>query len=64
MVQTADRLLRIGDVMEVTGMSRSALYQMVKDGRFPPSLQVGPRAVAWRLSDVESWIAALEPAPN
>ncbi|WP_429072463.1 helix-turn-helix transcriptional regulator [Aeromonas veronii] len=29
---------------------------MIKQGAFPPQISLGPRAVAWRLSDVVAWI--------
>ena len=64
MVQTADRMLRIDEVVGVVGLSKSVIYKRIKAGDFPPGLQISTRAVAWRQSDIESWIAALEPAAN
>ncbi|MEN7430390.1 AlpA family transcriptional regulator [Chromobacterium sp. TRC.1.1.SA] len=49
-------MLRLPDVMKVTGLSRSSLYALIKQGQFPRQIQLGPRAVAWLSSDVDSWL--------
>jgi prophage regulatory protein len=51
-------LLRRPQVQQRTGLSRSTLYQYIKDGEFPASVQLGPRAVGWLESDVSDWITA------
>ena len=33
------------------------ILKLEKKGRFPRRIQIGPRRVGWRLSDIESWIA-------
>ena len=40
-----------------TGLSRSTIYQYVKDGAFPKPVRLGLRAVGWLESDVSAWIA-------
>ena len=57
-----DRLLRRPDVEAVTGLSRSTLYAKMAKGDFPRPMRLGPRAVAWRESDVQHWIDCLRPA--
>lgn len=47
------RLLRIKQVQEMTGLSRSRLYTMPG---FPKALQLGERSVAWRSDEVEAWV--------
>ena len=47
-----DRMLRIAQVIELTGLSRSTIYAMVKRGEFPENHPIGSRAVAWREADV------------
>ena len=54
------RTLRIQTVLELTGLGRSTVYALVKAGRFPKPLRLGPRAVGWRLSDVLAWLEAPE----
>ena len=51
-----DKLLRLREVVEITSLSRSTIYRMVKTGQFPQSKQIGLRAVRWKLSDINAWI--------
>ncbi len=50
------RLIRLKQVMEITGLSRSSVYRYIDEGRFPQSVSLGGRAVAWVESEVERWI--------
>ena len=54
----AERIIRVRDVVERIGVSRSTLYQWVSEGRFPPSIPLGARAVGWREADVDEWIVS------
>lgn len=51
-----NKILRIWDVMELTGLSRSSLYQMIQIGDFPRPIELGKRCVGWVASEVEDWI--------
>ena len=51
-------ILRRPQVQQRTGLSRSTLYQYIRDGEFPASISLGPRAVGWLESDVSDWISA------
>ena len=51
-------ILRRQQVQQRTGLSRSTLYQYIKYGAIPASVQLGPRAVGWLESDVSDWISA------
>jgi prophage regulatory protein len=55
---TAPTILRRLQVQQRTGLSRSTLYQYIKDGAFPASIHLGPRAVGWLESDISDWIAS------
>ena len=50
------KILRRKDVEEIVGLSRSTGCEVVGTGAFPRSIRLGPRAVGWRLSDIEAWI--------
>ncbi len=50
-------ILRRPQVQQRTGLSRSTLYQYIKDGDFPKPVQLGLRAVGWLESDITNWIA-------
>ncbi|MCK0122548.1 AlpA family phage regulatory protein [Loktanella sp. F6476L] len=46
------KLLRPQDVVERTGLSRSQIYQMIAEKRFPPFVKLSTRASALP----ESWL--------
>lgn len=51
------RLLRLPQVEEATGLRRTQIFVAVKDGRFPKPVKVleSGRAVAWLESDVVAY---------
>lgn len=48
-------LARLPTVLKITGLGRSTIYRWIADGSFPPPVRLGPRAVAWRWSDLDRW---------
>lgn len=55
--EPVDRLLKMNEVIILTGMCRSSVYNRLRDGDFVPSVQVGPRSVRFPESEVRAWIA-------
>ncbi|MFN7040873.1 MAG: helix-turn-helix transcriptional regulator [Acidovorax temperans] len=53
-----DRLIRLPEVLRLTGMCRSALYNQMALGQFPRSIKIGPRAASWSLNEVRRWIGS------
>ena len=53
-----DRMLRREEVQDRTGLSRSAIYRLMREGEFPLPRRLGQRAVRWRESDLEAWLAS------
>ena len=51
-----NRLLRLKEVVQMVGLSRTSIYRLVDSGDFPHPIRVGPRAVRWRLRDIEQWM--------
>jgi len=54
--QSTNRLLRLPEVLERTGLSESAVRRMVRDEQFPRQLAIGPRTAAWSETEVQGWI--------
>ena len=46
-------------VLQITGLSHSTLYYLMKEGKFPSQVKIGHRAVAWRKTDIEDWLRNL-----
>lgn len=53
-----DRFLRFGAVAEMIGLSRSTIWRLEHEGKFPKRVQLGSKSVAWRLSDLNTWMSA------
>lgn len=51
-----DRALRLPEVVQITGRSKTMIYDDAKAGRFPKGFLIGARARAWLLSDVMGWL--------
>jgi prophage regulatory protein len=60
----AESLLRIQKVREACAPSRTELYRRIRAGDFPRPIALGQRAVAWRDSEIQAWIAARSPKPE
>jgi len=57
---SADWILRIDKVMEVTGLGRSTIYLFISQGKFPKQVRLGVRAVGWSAKAVFQWLAERE----
>ena len=51
-----DRILRLREVCQITGLCRSNLYALQAQNRFPCRLKICGRAVGWLESEVVQWI--------
>lgn len=52
-----DRILRLRDVINVTGLSRSTIYAEIAKTSFPRQVQLtGSRSVGWHERDIAQWI--------
>jgi prophage regulatory protein len=58
------RLLRLPEVRQKVGLSRSAIYKLISEGQFPRQIPIGPRTVAWCQEDVERWIEERVNSPH
>jgi len=50
------RLLRLRDVMHQTGLGRTAIYDSIRRGDFPPPRKLTRHASAWLESEIHEWI--------
>jgi len=52
------KLIRIRSVTNLTGLSKSYIYDLCKKGLFPKSIQLVPggTSVAWVESEIKEWI--------
>lgn len=51
------QILRLAQVCRMTGLSRSLVYQMEAEHRFPKRIRLTERAVGWLEDEVQGWLA-------
>jgi prophage regulatory protein len=55
-----DRLLRLVQVLEITGLSKAMVYRLVSQGQFPEPCKPGGNASRWVESEVRIWRTNIE----
>lgn len=53
-----DRLRRMQWVLDATGLSKSSVYELMREGRFPKSVRLSARSVGWSEAEILTWIEA------
>lgn len=52
------RMLRIAQVLSLTGLGKTKIYELQAEGDFPMRVQLTPKRVAWVEAEVQAWLAA------
>jgi prophage regulatory protein len=50
------KLLKLPQVIELTGISRSAIYYLRKRNEFPNPIHLSERIIAWDEETINSWL--------
>jgi prophage regulatory protein len=56
---TVSTIYRLEQIKHLSQLSKSSIYLYIKRGEFPAPIKLGRRAVGWRSSDIEAWVASL-----
>lgn len=51
------RLLRLPQVLELTGLGKTTIYGLQADGDFPASVKITTHLVGWVEEEVQVWLA-------
>ena len=51
-----ENLIRLREVMKITGFGRSQIYKLINIGEFPKQIQISQGSVAWLESELEAWM--------
>lgn len=55
--QLADmKIIRLPQVMEITGLARSTIYKWIKQGDFPAQVNLGPNSVGFLSTEISEWL--------
>lgn len=53
------QILRMPAVEALTGLKKTRINELERDGRFPKRVRISDRATGYRSDEVEAWIKAL-----
>ena len=57
MSNLSQKLLRLPQVKQTTGLSKTTIYARIAEGNFTKQIPLGPRLVVWVESDIQNWIS-------
>lgn len=55
-----DRILKLQEVIDIVGIKKVTIYNMMKIGKFPKQVKLTPTSVGWKLSDIQGWLKNLQ----
>jgi prophage regulatory protein len=50
------QFLRLQDLEQIIGLSKSTIYSMIDLGEFPRQIKLSERAVGWCSVEIQAWI--------
>jgi len=53
------KIIRLPQVIERTGLSRSSIYDYINKGTFPKQVNISQRSVGWYESEIDDWLKNL-----
>jgi prophage regulatory protein len=54
---SAIRFLRLPEVIEVTGLGKTKIYELQAQGSFPRRVKITGHSVGWVETEVQAWLA-------
>ena len=51
-----DRILKLPEVVEITSLSKSTIYEYLKTGEFPKQVKLTKKSVGWRESEIIAFL--------
>lgn len=54
----SQKILRLKQASEKTGLSRSSIYKLLSTGEFPKQIQLSARRVGFIEAELDAWLAA------
>lgn len=55
----AEGFVRLPTVLAVFGIKKTALWDWIRNGRFPKGVKLGPRTTAWDVADLRAHMAKI-----
>ncbi len=51
------RILRLAQVIDMTGLRKTKIYELQAQGRFPMSVRITAHSVGWVEQEVQAWLS-------
>jgi prophage regulatory protein len=51
------RMLRLAQVIDMTGLGKTKIYELQSEGNFPMRVQITAHSVGWIEEEVQAWLA-------
>ena len=55
-MENIDRIVRLNELVTIVGLSRSTIYRLIQENKFPKQIHLSERTMGWRLSIINEWI--------
>ena len=52
----SERFVRLPEVRNLTGMSKTTIWRLEKVGKFPKSIKVTTRVTVWKFTEIQAYI--------
>ena len=56
-----NRFIRMPDLRQKVGLSKSQIYKLIQQGEFPEPVKFGRKVSVWTDSEVEEWMSSKLP---
>ena len=50
------KIIKIKEVLALCCISRSTVYRLIEEDKFPAPIRLSKKCRAWKISDIEKWI--------
>ncbi|MBQ7585742.1 MAG: AlpA family phage regulatory protein [Desulfovibrionaceae bacterium] len=59
-METKKTLLRVNDLSQIFGVSKSCIFRWIKNGRLPQPVKLGARMTCWHVNVINEILEKLE----
>ncbi len=60
MATNENKLLRIGQVLDIVGVKKSTWYELIKQGKAPKPMRLSHKWSAWDAEEIDNWVSQLK----
>lgn len=53
-----DRIIKLPELTNITGLSKSSIYREIARGTFPKQKQLSRYSIGWRTSEIADWVTS------